>query len=707
MIIKRYTTAALVRTFDLLAGNATIAGGNTDGLIPGTLVSGTGIPAGATVLNVINPTTFTLSANVLTGNTGIRSLTFTGVYEKEHPETKARMIRNQADTDNIFDNNDKLKLNYLPNAVFDSLYFSSNAGPSALNLRVQDALRDAITVNRSALGFYWVVSTAGNFTASSTAAFNTLYTRTFTRANLSLTLQTGDTTGLAVGMYISGSGVTPGTTIAAINSSTTLTMSATATDSGTSAMSFGYTLSTSITGGEEGQAATFPTTVTLEVGDWFVISKITGIGSAANPLVVTFAIINNVYETMTGATNSAAGAPGLVPAPAATQEGLYLRGDATWGTPAGTYAHPADGGSGFSVTAANGTVLSAVTVNTLGHVTSISSKTLAAADIPTLNQSTTGNAATATTLQTARTIGGVSFDGSANIDLPGVNAAGNQNTSGNAANVTGVVAIANGGTGQTTVALARNALGLGNTDGALPIANGGTGNVTAATALTALSGGSTAGSYLRGNGTVVALSTIQAADVPTLNQNTTGTAANVTGTVAIANGGTGATTKAAGFNALSPITTSGDIIYGDLAGANVRLAPGLTGQVLKLNTSFSTTKTGTTNSTTLITITNTSQLTVGQLVTGTGIPANSIITAISANVSITISNAATSSNSNITLTFTNVAPIWAADNNDTYSVTALGGLSVTSNNFRMNHPLFIQTATPTTPLAGTVWFDIN
>lgn len=33
------------------------------------------------------------------------------------------------------------------------------------------------------------------------------------------------------------------------------------------------------------------------------------------------------------------------------------------------------------------------------------------------NQNTTGNAATATKLQTARTIGGVSFDGTANINL--------------------------------------------------------------------------------------------------------------------------------------------------------------------------------------------------------------------------------------------------------------------------------------------------
>ncbi len=52
------------------------------------------------------------------------------------------------------------------------------------------------------------------------------------------------------------------------------------------------------------------------------------------------------------------------------------------------------------------------------------------------NQNTTGNADSATVLATARTIGGVSFDGSANIDLPGVNVAGNQNTSGNAATAT-------------------------------------------------------------------------------------------------------------------------------------------------------------------------------------------------------------------------------------------------------------------------------
>ena len=49
----------------------------------------------------------------------------------------------------------------------------------------------------------------------------------------------------------------------------------------------------------------------------------------------------------------------------------------------------------------------------------------------------TGVAASTTQLETARTIGGVSFDGTSNIDLAGVNIAGNQNTSGTAANLSG------------------------------------------------------------------------------------------------------------------------------------------------------------------------------------------------------------------------------------------------------------------------------
>jgi hypothetical protein len=80
------------------------------------------------------------------------------------------------------------------------------------------------------------------------------------------------------------------------------------------------------------------------------------------------------------------------------------------------------------------------------------------------------------------------------------------NLTGNATNVTGVVALANGGSGQTSAQAAMNAF----------------------------AGAVTSGSYLRGNGTNVVMSTIQASDVPTLNQNTTGSSGSCTGNAATA-----------------------------------------------------------------------------------------------------------------------------------------------------------------------------
>jgi len=84
--------------------------------------------------------------------------------------------------------------------------------------------------------------------------------------------------------------------------------------------------------------------------------------------------------------------------------------------------------------------------------------------IPTWNQNTTGNAATATLaagatiLATARNIGGVSFNGSAAIDLPGVNTAGNQNTSGTAAGLSATLVVGSGGTGVTSITALKNVL---------------------------------------------------------------------------------------------------------------------------------------------------------------------------------------------------------------------------------------------------------
>jgi hypothetical protein len=108
--------------------------------------------------------------------------------------------------------------------------------------------------------------------------------------------------------------------------------------------------------------------------------------------------------------------------------------------------------------------------------------------------------------------------------------------------------------------------------GTLPLANGGSGQITAQLAMNAFAGAVTSGSYLRGNGTNVVMNTIQVADVPTLNQNTTGTAANVTGIVAAANGGTGLATL-----------TANNVLLGNGTGTLLAVAPGTSGNVLTSN----------------------------------------------------------------------------------------------------------------------------
>jgi hypothetical protein len=67
--------------------------------------------------------------------------------------------------------------------------------------------------------------------------------------------------------------------------------------------------------------------------------------------------------------------------------------------------------------------------------------------------------------------------------------------------------------------------------GAITIAKGGTGEVTQQAAIDSLAGAVTSTYYLRGNGTHAVMNTIQAGDVPTLNQNTSGTASKATNIV--------------------------------------------------------------------------------------------------------------------------------------------------------------------------------
>jgi len=135
-----------------------------------------------------------------------------------------------------------------------------------------------------------------------------------------------------------------------------------------------------------------------------------------------------------------------------------------------------------------------------------------AADFPTLNQSTTGSAAT---LTTTRAIYGNNFDGSAAL--------------------TQVIASTYGGTGNgftkfTGATTAEKTYTLPDANSTIVVQGGALGTPSSGT--------------------------LTNCTFPTLNQNTTGTASNVTGTVAIANGGTGQTTANTAFNALAPSQTT-------------------------------------------------------------------------------------------------------------------------------------------------------
>jgi hypothetical protein len=180
----------------------------------------------------------------------------------------------------------------------------------------------------------------------------------------------------------------------------------------------------------------------------------------------------------------------------------------------------------------------------------------------------TGNADTATTLETARDIGGVSFDGSASINLPGVNTSGNQDTSGTAAIAT-TVTVADESTDTTCFPLfATAATGdLGAKSGSNLTFNSSTGVLAATT----FSGSGASLTSL--NGSNISSGTIAAARVATLNQNTSGTAGGLSSAVTVSLTGavTGsATFTSAGDTASITTTATSDptiTLAGDLSGS--------------------------------------------------------------------------------------------------------------------------------------------
>lgn len=239
-----------------------------------------------------------------------------------------------------------------------------------------------------------------------------------------------------------------------------------------------------------------------------------------------------------------------------------------------------------SITIGSTAVSLGATVITITGLTSVTSTTFVGA--------LTGNASTATTLQTARTINGTSFNGSANITVT----AAADTLTGTTLNATVVsssltsvgtittgiwtgttIAIANGGTGATTANTALNNLLPSQTgNDAKVLSTDGSNSSWISVSIAGVNGGTV--TSIDGSGGTTGL-TLTGGPITVNGTLTLG------GTLAIANGGTGQTTATAAFNALDPLTTKGDIIV-NTGTDSVRLPVGTTGQVLLVDSTQST-----------------------------------------------------------------------------------------------------------------------
>lgn len=316
------------------------------------------------------------------------------------------------------------------------------------------------------------------------------------------------------------------------------------------------------------------------------ISLASGYGDTLNPYA------SKTANNFLAAPNGVAGVPTFRAVVAADIPTLNQNTTGTASNVTGTVAI-ANGGTGETTRqAAIDALAGSTTLGSYlrGNGTDVVMSAIQAADVPTLNQNTTGSAATLTTGRTIAITGDLaytspSFNGSTNVTAAGTLATVNANVGAftNASltvNAKGLITAASSGTAPVT-----------SVTGTAPIVS--SGGATPAISLAA-SYGDTQNPYASktanfilaaptGIAGVPTFRAVVAADIPTLNQNTTGTASNVTGTVAIANGGTGQTTATNAFNALSPITTTGDLILGNGTNSATRLAIGANTYVLTSN----------------------------------------------------------------------------------------------------------------------------
>jgi len=164
-------------------------------------------------------------------------------FDEIFPKTTASLIYTNDGLTKIFDDSTKIKPAYLPNSVFDSLYYFSTIASNTTLLSIGDlAITNAGTLNRSAHGYYWVVTSTSTLTANPTVASQATNLKWYKTA------------------FVPADGGSGGSAVNDV----------------------------------------------LETGDWIILTKISG-GDGSNSTAfidLQFAVVNNTYES---ATNSVPG----------------------------------------------------------------------------------------------------------------------------------------------------------------------------------------------------------------------------------------------------------------------------------------------------------------------------------------------------------------------------------------------------------------
>jgi hypothetical protein len=527
-------------------------------------------------------------------------------FVEEYPKTIATRVFDSGNTESIFDANNKVKPKYLPNIVFDGLYFVGSIGTAtpttAYNLLLNnvgsgDFIQDIYSATtaptpRSPVGLYWVVAATQKMKASSITpvqrslgggASNLWYTYFFRTTepdvdnNNDFTLEAGD-------WYV----------ITAVSGG----------DGSTSALSIQYEIQI-VNNTYENATDTLDGIVRLS-------SRNTYAGLTGNH-VVTEAVLKTVIDQagfaagshghgsiLTGGTITAdvvtpantdtilisdTSASGLVSRgiTIGTSTTTFLTEAGTWATPAGTYAHPTQNAIDVNATDNGINVIDRVQVNTLGHVTAVSTRDLSNA---------TTSAAGVMSAADKTKLDGIES---------GANAYVHPNHSGDVTSVgDGAQTIANNAVSNAKLA----DMDASTIKGRLTASTGDPQDLTAEQVRTLINVADGANNYVHPTYTY---------STPTDDTQTTLSNIQLISTLAQTNGHvTGGTARKL------------------VAGSNVTLT------------------------------------------------------------------AASDGNITIASSFTDT----------TYSAKALGGLSLDGTQFQMVHPLFVQADAPSSPLTGTIWFDL-